>query len=436
MRDRVPTPGKENRVKITQDSSTAIEGVLAYADDATQEGSPYTKGNVLPDEVCDLMSLDHNSSEPRDAFCYLALMQASVYGKIVVTVTSNGLPMVGINFTIGNHSVTTNSQGQASVIVSPGNYTATFSNTLDLIFSPASMQVTATKGKINYYSVTASEASTTQQTFTSSTSISFSSRVSDFDVFCVGGGGSGAAVCGMRASNSRFCEVGASGGGGGYTATARNITNTGAVIRIVIGSGGSAVSAVLNATDVGGATGDKQDGNPGGETYVSMGSKICSALGGNGGESSVSLNNGFCYAPGADGGSGSGSASGYPVGSSGYNGSDGGDSGGNAGGTGQGTTTRAFGESSGTQYSPAGRSAYVNTSGRRSEGTGGTGAGEPEALYGSSESLSAAATQGSVAGAGGGACAISNSLTSSEAHFTSRSGAGRSGLVIIRWRYN
>lgn len=436
MRDRIPTPGKENRVKITQDDGTVIEGVLSYADDATQDGSAYTKGNVLPDEVCDLMALDHDESEPDDAFRYLALMQASVYGKIVVTVTSNGLPMVGINFTIGNHSVTTNSQGQASVIVSPGNYTATFSNTLDLIFSPASMQVTATKGKINYYSVTTSEASTTQQTFTSSTSISFSSRVSDFDVFCVGGGGSGAAVCGMRASNSRFCEVGASGGGGGYTATARNITNTGAVIRIVIGSGGSAVSAVLNATDVGGATGESQDGNPGGETYVSMGSKICSALGGNGGESSVSLNNGFCYAPGADGGSGSGSASGYPVGISGYNGGSGGAAGDVPGGTGQGTTTRAFGESSGTQYSPAGRSAYVNTSGRRSEGTGGTGAGEPEALYGSSESLSAAATQGSVAGAGGGACAISNSLTSSEAHFTSRSGAGRAGLVIIRWRYN
>lgn len=436
MRDRVPSPGKENRVRITQDNGQIVEGVLSYADDATQEGSAYTKGNVLSDEVCDLMALDHDESEPDDAFRYLALMQASVYGKIVVTVTSNGLPMVGINFTIGSHSVTTNSQGQASVIVSPGNYTATFSNTLDLIFSPASMQVTATKGKINYYSVTASEASTTQQTFTSSTSISFSSRVSDFDVFCVGGGGSGAAVCGMRASNSRFCEVGASGGGGGYTATARNITNTGAVIRIVIGSGGSAVSAVLNATDVGGATGDKQDGNPGGETYVSMGSKICSALGGNGGESSVSLNNGMCYAPGADGGSGSGSASGYPVGSSGYNGGSGGAAGGTLGGTGQGTTTRAFGESSGTQYSPAGRSAYVNTSGHRSEGTGGTGAGEPEALYGSSESLSAAATQGSVAGAGGGACAISNSLTSSEAHFTSRSGAGRAGLVIIRWRYN
>lgn len=434
MRDRVPTPGKENRVKITQDSSTAIEGVLAYADDATQEGSPYTKGNVLPDEVCDLMSLDHNSSEPRDAFCYLALMQASVYGKIVVTVTSNGLPMVGINFTIGNHSVTTNSQGQASVIVSPGNYTATFSNTLDLIFSPASMQVTATKGKINYYSVTASEASITQQTFTSSTSISFSSRVSDFDVFCVGGGGSGGAACGMRASSSHRCYCGACGGAGGYTATAKNIANTGNVIRIVVGAGGASVTSQINRNDVSTALGIGENGQSGGESYVQINAnKVCSAAGGEGGNGACSYD--YVYAPGANGGSGSGSASGYPVGSSGYNGSDGGDSGGNAGGTGQGTTTRAFGESSGTQYSPAGRSAFVSTSGNRSEGAGGTGAGEPEALYGSSESLSAAATQGSVAGAGGGACAISNSLTSSEAHFTSRSGAGRAGLVIIRWRY-
>lgn len=436
MRDRVPTPGKENRVKITQDDGTVVEGVLSYADDATQDGSAYTKGNVLPDEVCDLMALDHDESEPDDAFRYLALMQASVYGKIVVTVTSNGLPLSGINFTIGSHSVTTNSQGQASVIVSPGNYTATFSNTLDLIFSPASMQVTATKGKITYYSVTASEASTTQRTFTSSTSISFSDRVSDFDVFCVGGGGSGGAACGMRASRSRQCNCGACGGAGGYTATAKNIANTGNVIQIVVGAGGASVTSQINRNDVSTALGIDADGQSGGESYVQINAnKVCSAAGGEGGNGAYGYDSPV-YAPGANGGSGSGSASGYPVGGSGYNGSDGGDSGSNAGGTGQGTTTRAFGESSGTQYSPAGRSAHVNTSGNRSEGAGGTGAGEPEALYGSSESLSAAATQGSVAGAGGGACVISNSLTSSEAHFTSRSGAGRAGLVIIRWRYN
>lgn len=68
MRDRVPTPGKENRVKITQDDGSVIEGVLSYADEATQEGSAYTRGNVLPDEVCDTLQIDRTSSEPKDAF--------------------------------------------------------------------------------------------------------------------------------------------------------------------------------------------------------------------------------------------------------------------------------------------------------------------------------------------------------------------------------
>lgn len=44
--DRVPTPGKANRVKITQDDGTVVEGVLAYADDATQEGSAVNKAKL------------------------------------------------------------------------------------------------------------------------------------------------------------------------------------------------------------------------------------------------------------------------------------------------------------------------------------------------------------------------------------------------------
>ena len=240
----------------------------------------------------------------------------------------------------------------------------------------------------------------------------------------------------MSASNRYRCDCGACGGAGGYTATAKNITNTGNVIRIVVGDGGASVTSQINKNDVGTALGSGAKGQSGGESYVQINAnKVCSAAGGEGGNGNYDYNNRL-YAPGANGGSGSGAASGYPVGSSGYNGSDGGDSGDQAGGTGQGTTTRAFGELSGTQYSPAGRSAYVNTGGRKSEGSGGTGAGAPESLYGSSETLSASATQGTVAGAGGGGCVISNSLVSSEAHFTARSGAGRAGIVIIRWRYN
>ena len=68
MRDRLPTPGKENRVKITMDDGTVVEGVLSYADDATQEGSAYNKANVLPDDVCTELGIDTDTAEPKDAW--------------------------------------------------------------------------------------------------------------------------------------------------------------------------------------------------------------------------------------------------------------------------------------------------------------------------------------------------------------------------------
>lgn len=68
MRDRLPTPGKENRVRITQDNGQVVEGTLAYADGATQEGSAYNKANVLPDDVCGILGIDPVTSEPKDAW--------------------------------------------------------------------------------------------------------------------------------------------------------------------------------------------------------------------------------------------------------------------------------------------------------------------------------------------------------------------------------
>lgn len=438
MQDRIPAPGRENRIRITQDDGTIIAGKLEYDDQATQEGSPYTKGNVLPDEVCDLMALDHDGSEPDDAFRYLALMQASVYGKIVVTVTSNGLPLQGINFTIGSNSVTTNSKGQASIILSPGNYTATFSNTLDLNFSPASMQVTATKGKINYYNVTATESATTQATFTSSTNISFSGRVSDFDIFCVGGGGSGGAGAGFRYGSNYTVILAGIGGGGGYTTTVKNVSNTGSVLSVVVGSGGTAVSANINkSTNT--ASGVSEKGNAGGETYVMRGGvKICAALGGEGGSGGYSYDQ-FRAVSGANGGSGSGLVGwqySISVGDSGENGEDG-----ETGsypysatvGKGQGTTTRAFGESSGTAYAPAGGSAGAWGSGET--GVAGTGGGKAAGACATTTPYSISASQGTTAGAGGGGAAISYNTAIYSANLTATSGAGRAGLVIIRWRY-
>lgn len=73
MQDRLPAPGKANRIKITLDDGNAIEGVLSYADDANQQGSAYNKANVLPDEVCNALGIA-TTSEPKDAF--LANQQA------------------------------------------------------------------------------------------------------------------------------------------------------------------------------------------------------------------------------------------------------------------------------------------------------------------------------------------------------------------------
>lgn len=67
MYDRVPTPGKENRVRITQDNGQIVEGVLSYADDATQEGSAYNVANVLPANVLSTLGLS-STAEPKDAF--------------------------------------------------------------------------------------------------------------------------------------------------------------------------------------------------------------------------------------------------------------------------------------------------------------------------------------------------------------------------------
>lgn len=68
MRDRLPTPGRENRVKITQDDGTIVSGVLSYDDQATQEGSAYNKANVLPDDVCEALAIDSDTAEPKDAW--------------------------------------------------------------------------------------------------------------------------------------------------------------------------------------------------------------------------------------------------------------------------------------------------------------------------------------------------------------------------------
>ena len=209
-------------------------------------------------------------------------------------------------------------------------------------------------------------------TFTSTSSIIV-------DIFAVGGGGGG----------------GASGGCGGYTATKKTVklqANTG--YAITVGAGGAA-------------------GNAGGTSSFAT---FISAAGGAG--------------PGGSGGSGGGGSGFYLSSSNHINGGNGGSNGSNGvngwgtdgyhNGYGQGTTTREFGESSGTLYSGGGGGSgdcgydFVNA------GSGGAGGGGNGGFAFTNGGNGTANT----GGGGGGGCKSDGSGY--------QGGYGGSGIVIIR----
>ena len=176
------------------------------------------------------------------------------------------------------------------------------------------------------------------------------------DVFLVGGGGGGS-----------YHGGGGGGGGGGYTTTAKKVSvaaNT--QYTITIGSGGSGGSC---------------DGSGGRGGTTSAFSKT--AAGGYGGTSDLCTGSKARNTPGGNGGSGGGGGSvgGTYAGAGGSNGGNGGTgnygngwSGSGPGGTGQGTTTREFGETSGTLY--AGGGGGGTAGGATAAGAGGTGGGQ------------------------------------------------------------
>lgn len=174
---------------------------------------------------------------------------------------------------------------------------------------------------------------------------------SKVDLFAVGGGGGGS----YGTSYS-----GGGGGGGGYTKTVKAVSvEPGDILTISIGGGGYFYNA-------GGAT-----------SIVRNGTVLLSTLGGKG------SGNGSGTSEGGSGGSGGGEGG---VANSGFNG---GSNGSNAqyGGRGQGSTTRAFGEPSGTLYAGGGGGgAYsggqIGYGGAGGGGNGGTYAGYNSASNG------------------------------------------------------
>jgi hypothetical protein len=210
-----------------------------------------------------------------------------------------------------------------------------------------------------------------QQIFTSSGTFTVPAGVTTIDIFCVGGGAGG----GYQG-----------GGGAGYTATKKGQAVTpGQTYAITVGAGG--IGKGWNDFTSGGSA-----------------TTVAGVLTANGGASV------YDNYSGSNGGSGGGGS--YNGGYGGTNGSNGTGGGSYPGGIGQGTTTKAFGETTGTLYSGGGgANGAVNNGGAGGGGNGGTDASHPP-------------TAGAVnTGSGGGGA------------YAAIGANGGSGICIVRWGY-
>ena len=175
------------------------------------------------------------------------------------------------------------------------------------------------------------------------------------DIFLVGGGGVGSPgrVSVSHSQSWKRSPYVGGGGGGGYTKTIKSIEITeNKSYTIIIGSstGTSSIQNITNCTASGGGTGANNfkggDGGSGGAGgyYSAYGAGTNTIVKGS---------------PGKDGNGGTASSVNSSTGQS-------------VGGTGQGSTTREFGDPSGTLYSTGG-SVGTNTNGAANTGNGGGG---------------------------------------------------------------
>jgi len=230
----------------------------------------------------------------------------------------------------------------------------------------------------------------------------------EIDVSLFGGGSSGA---------RSITALGSGGGGGGYAANHYNVSIFyNSPISVVIGSGGAAIpytTSVATVQITGGASSFGEYSVSGG-TYKPGGNVYHGGNGGSGGGSggSSSISGG---SGGSDGGNGANTA--------------------NQGGSGQGTSTRPFlgdvSPFSSMQFSGGGGGGGIYTGADNYDGgPGGSGGGGRGGL-GSSGSIYRNGYPGTVntgGGGGGSGAHVTNPITNNGS-----SGAGGSGIVIIRW---
>lgn len=282
-----------------------------------------------------------------------------------------------------------------SAVLNGGTNALTFSSAATTNYTSASATLTVTVAVPVTYTgsnITFSGSTTGDwmMTVKASTTLKFTKLVGPIDVFLVGGGGAGSPWWIDKAGDTYY-SMGGGGGGGGYTKTQKNVSlSVNTNYSISVGAGGSA------------------GGYSGGGASSAFG---YTANGGKTAWDSAGTSQGDGSWNGGAGGSGGGAASWGNGSNGGSNGGNGGEGTQNPGGAGQGTTTRAFGDSSGTLYAGGGGAGHRD--GALNNGSGGSGGG---AAGGSSASPNT--------GGGGGGHTVESG--------TEKTGSGGSGIVLIR----
>jgi hypothetical protein len=370
MKDRVVE--HPNRVRLVPVAGQdGVYDAVAVPGTITEPGTPINKALLLSDSTAMLYGLSEANANVNRSI-ELAYNGENNVMVVIPTTDQNGNPLLGMNLTvactndtaISAQALTTNSTGKL-VLVYPRNrsFTITRASMIGMINTTLSVSFnTNTADKI--VTVNPGTFFNIQQSGTLEITVSgayaIAPHVKTVDLFCVGGGGGGGY------GNELYA-----GGGGGYTATLKNVVVTTSI-----------PTRLLNC--IIGAAGDR--GSNGGTTSITS---LLSASGG-------ATGNTYTGGAGGSGGGGGGGGSGGSNGSNGIKGYSG------AGGVGQGTTTRAFGEATGTLYSGGGGG---------TQGTGGAGGGGQ-----GPDGNGSGATGGTYYGGGGG---------------TNHS--GYQGIILVRW---
>lgn len=318
------------------------------------------------------------------------------FSGVIITYSTSGYPGSGGTVIYQGAGNNTASGGWSQVIATMPAYGTTY-------YFSARPYVTCSAGNMYGNALNGSAATVKELwlTYTSSASYTIPQGYTKLDLFAVGGGGGSY----NSSKNSSAC-----GAGGGYTKTVNGIAVSGGqTLEITVGAGGSgnhngsASSVVRSGTSLIAANGGEV-----GLIFSSASStdgRGGSGGGTEGGESGVTMYGGQGGSDGSHGYRGNGSSS-----TSALNGP-----------YGQGTTTRAWGLSSGTLYAGGGgggsyRGGYHGAGGAGGGGRGGSG----------NTSSGYMAVSGSVnTGGGSGGC---------QYHYASSgsySSSGGSGIVLI-----